>query len=211
MAIGAGTLLEITLVQSFLNSGEVLNVFQYEVGGSFGTSSAVDWAVSWWNHVKSTVRAICPSNASPFRSVKIREMDDPAGAYGEFSIPTGEWVGTRTPPGGDWLPQFVSAGFRMTVGTRATRPGQKRFAYLAEGDCDGTYIAPSYLTPFTAMAAVLVNDMTLGAPVAGGLLHPIVTRKDPASGAVTAWQRVTGAVVNPLITSQVSRKFGRGA
>jgi len=210
MAIAADSLIEITLVQSFLSANAALNVFQYEVGGSFGTSSATDWAHAWWNHVKTTYRLICSANASPFRYVRVRELNDPAGDYGEYAIPTGEWPGTRTPPAADWLPMFVNVGVRLAVATRATRPGQKRFTYLTESDCDGTYVGSGYSTALDNLMQVLAADMTLGAPVAGGLLHPIVTRKNPATGEVTAYQAVTGYIINNTVTSQVSRKVGRG-
>ena len=211
MAIGAGSLLEVTLVQAFLGNAQVLNVFQYAVGGSFGTVSAANWGEAWWNHVKTPMRAICSANASPFRAVRVREMEDPVGAYGEFGIPTGEWAGTRTPPAGDWLPMFVGAGVRLSVATRVTRPGQKRFSYLTEADCDGTLLLTAYSTLLNTLMTTLAANMVLGAPALAAELQPVVVRKDPTTGLPTASQPVTGYIISNNVTSQVSRKAGRGA
>src|SRR5205085_1995801 len=51
---------------------------------------------------------------------------------------------------------------------------------------------------------------TLGAPVATGVMQPEVG-KSVASGFPSVFQDVTGKVVNSNVTSQVSRKIGRGA
>lgn len=211
MAIGAGSLIEVSLMQSFLSGNSVMNVFQYLVQGTFGPAGASAVGEAWWNHVKDEYRAICTTNASPFRSVLVRELDDPAGAYGEYSIPTSEWPGTRPPPAGDWMPMFVTAGVRLTVDTRVTRPGQKRFSYLTESDCDGTYLSLGYSVPLGALMDVLTTELVLGAPVAGGSLLPIITKKDGATGAVLAHQPVTGYIINNAVTHQVSRRVGRGA
>jgi len=56
---------------------------------------------------------------------------------------------------------------------------------------------------------VMAAGMILGAPAALVQLDPIVTRKD-ATGAVTAHQPVTGFLIASQVTSQVSRKPGRG-
>lgn len=210
MAIGSGTLLEIVLKQSFLGGDAVYNTWTYECVGSIGAAPASAWAEAWWNHVKAAYRAICPTIASPFRAVTAREMDSPTGDYGEYSIPSSEWQGTRSPAGAEWLPSFNAVGVRLTVGTRVTRPGQKRFAYLMEGDSDGTYAQPSIITPINTLMSLMTGLLILGGPVGVGDLDPVVVRRDPTTGLPTANQPITGFVVDPTITTQVSRRVGRG-
>lgn len=210
MAIGALSLIEVTLVQSFLAANAVYNVFQYEVQGELGSPDATDWAEAWWNHVKATYRAIAPTGSAPFRSVIVRELDNATGEYGEFAIPTAEQTGTRADPGGDWLPMFVAGAVRLTVATRVTRPGQKRFSYLKEGDLDGQFLGVAYTTAVNALMVVLTSTMLLGAPALGSEIEPHVVRKSPTTGLPIAHQPVTGFLINPEVTHQVSRRVGRG-
>jgi len=210
MAIGSGSLIEVTCVQSFLGGNAVYNVFQYEVQGEIGSPSASEWAAAWWNYVKTDYRAIAPTISSPFRSVRVRELDSATGEYGEHAIPAAEQSGTRTPAGTDWMPMFVGVGVRLTVATRATRPGQKRFSYVMEGDSDGTYVAASYTVPLNALMVKLANSMTLGTPAVGSQIKPVVVRKNPATGLPIAHQDVTGFIINGQFVSQVSRRPGRG-
>lgn len=210
MAIGGGSLIEVGLHMAFLSNAAVYNVWQYEVEGTFGPSSASQFGEAWWNHVKDEYRAICSANASPFRTVLVRELNEPAGAYGEYAIPTAEWSGTRPAPAGDWLPSYVGVGVRLTVDTRVTRPGQKRFSFLTESDSDGTYVQTDYATRLATLMGVMSGQMVLGDPAVGATLNPIVVRKDPATGVVTAHQNISGYIINNALTSQVSRRVGRG-
>jgi len=56
---------------------------------------------------------------------------------------------------------------------------------------------------------VLTDPMALGAPAVGVVLAPHVVGLN-ADGTVRAAQPITGYVINNSVTSQVSRKFGRG-
>lgn len=210
MAIGSGDLIEVSLRGTQLGS-VVYNVFQYEVVVGLGSVTAAQYAEAWWNHVKTTMRGLFPTSYSGyFQSVLLRELNDPTGDYGEFAIPTAERAGTRSVGAADSpLPPFNAVGMRLTVSTRATRPGQKRFTCLAEADQDYDALQSGVISAANALGAVLTADMVLGAPAATATFRPIVVRKDNL-GAVTAYQRVTGYLVNSRPTSQVSRKFGRG-
>lgn len=210
MAIGVDSLVEVTLNQ-LLSGSVALNVFQYEVSGSIPVGGAVAIAEGWWNHVKTTTRALVVAGyGNVFRSVKIRELNNPTGDFAEFDIPTGEQAGTRSNPTQlEAVPPMMAAGARLTVGTRLTRSGQKRFGYLTENDSNGSALQSSYITLFAAWLNVITANMTLGAPAALTILDPIVCKKD-ALGNVVAHQEVVGYVINPYVTTQNSRKIGRG-
>ena len=201
---------EITLVQSRLNN-TILNVFQYNVANVPVGVSAAHIAEAWWNHVKTTWRAIMASNfGAYFMTVRVRELNNPTGAFADWNVPTGEQTGTRAPTAAPQsLPLFNAAGVRLLVGSRLTRPGQKRFYGLTETDSDEGALAAAYVTLLTAHMNGLVSLMTLGAPAATVTLEPIVTRKD-ASGTVINSQPVIGYLIAQQITSQTTRKAGRG-
>lgn len=211
MTIAADSLVEVTLNMLFDNQ-KVANVYQYNVLAATPVDSAEQYAAAWWNHVKGAYRGLCVSGAgSVFQSVVIRELNNPTGDLAEYAIPAGEQDGSRAAGSlGPFLAGFVAVGARLAVANRTTRPGQKRFLFLTEGDVAGPSVGATFIGLVEDILDLVTDDILLGSPAVGAAFQPIVTRKD-ATGAVTAWQPVTGYVVNPLLTSQVSRKVGRGA
>lgn len=210
MAITLGSLIEMTVVMRLL--GQVtLNAWQYQVDGSAFLVEPVQIAEAYWNHVKATYRGIISSAlGAAFQSVNILELNAPTGDYAEYPVPILERPGTRGVVGlGDPMPPFNAVGVRLTVGTRVTRPGQKRFPGLYEGDNNSGILGPEMTLVVNNLMAVMTEPMILGAPAATIVLNPVVTRRD-VSGAVTANQPVQGWVTNPNITSQNTRKIGRG-
>jgi hypothetical protein len=146
-----------------------------------------------------------------FRSVRVRELNSPTGDYAEFAIPPAERVGTRANPAGmDLLPPYVASGVRLVVGTRATRPGQKRFPFLVESDQSNGALGGHMFPIISVLMNAVDSDFTLGAPAALTELRPIVTRKD-AQGNVLAAQPWTTYLINTFVTTQNTRKYGRGA
>lgn len=208
MAIGIGVPLKITLVGSIL--GQVWNNVQWYVtdGAAFLTADAVGVGEAYWNDIKSLWRAtmaITPQLTTT--SIKVSEPG-PTGAFGEFAIPPGEQQGSRA-IASNLIPSFNGGGIRLTVATRATRPGQKRIVGATELDITEQSWEAGYLTLLNNVAPIFADTRVLGAPVATGTLAPIIVSLD-AIGNVTASQPVTGFVTNPYVTSQVSRKRGRG-
>jgi len=210
MAIGSGSLIEVSLIGQ-LAGGKFYNVFQYEVDPLPGGVTPVQLAEGWWNHVKATYRALYGSGAGNiFQEVKLVELDTPTGDYATFPVPVGERAGTRSAPSpGTFQASFMATGVRLTVGSRVTRPGQKRLPLVYEADNEGDALDPAWITLVNSWGAVVSAAMVLGSPAATATLYPKVVRKDLAGG-VLASQLVTGYLTNPRPTSQVSRKYGRG-
>lgn len=212
MAITAGKL-KIT-IRGLFNNQRMEVIQWYTAGGAaFLTADAVSVGEAYWNDIKADWRASHVNNSiDRTLSILVSEPGS-TGAFGEFSVPTLEQQGTRSISGlGGFLPTFVAAGFRETVATRTTRPGQKRMWGLMENDVgDNSEMLSGYTTLLAALALKFTENIVLGAPVATGVLVPIVCRVDRTTGAVTAQQDITGVVLNPNVTSQVSRKVGRGA
>lgn len=211
MTIGVGSLIEVSL-EMLMQGQQTMNVYQYEVVSWPGSVTPVQAAEGWWNHVKADYRAMCWTGyGSPFRAVRILELNNPSGDYATFDVPTAEQPGTRVVAGSpEMSPPFCAAGIQLTVGSRVTRPGQKRFPFLLENDMANGALTVVFTPLANALATTIVTSMVLGAPAALVDLLPIVTRKD-ASGAVIAHQPVGGYLLNPNVTTQNSRKFGRGA
>lgn len=211
MAIGIGVPLKI-VIRGRLVGQQFNNVCWFLTdGAAFLTADAVGVGEAFWNDIKATWRpAMAAVSSLQTESILVSEPG-PTGAFGEFAVPTGERTGTRDATGlGDFLPSFNAAGFRQTVATRTTRPGQKRIVGGMEADQGAGAWTLGYLALIDAIANKLSNPITLGAPVATGVLIPIVTRLNAAGSEVLANQEITGYVTNPNVTSQVSRKIGRG-
>jgi len=191
---------------------QVLNVYQYAVDVPLGEDDPVSLGNAWWNNIKSVYRAIpAAAMGDVFQSVIVRELNNPAGAYGQYAIPPAEKPGTRGAPAQqEQMPPFCAAAIRLVVGSRATRPGQKRIAYLTESDNMNGVLQSAFVALLQPLGVIISNDMTMGAPTLATVLHPIVCRKD-ASGVVTAHQKVVGYLISPYVSSQNTRKIGRGA
>ena len=211
MAIGVGSLIE-CVVNMRWQAQETLNVWQYEVDTIPGGTSAVQLAEAYWNHIKAPYRALqLASQPDTFISIRLRELNNVAGDYAEFDIPIAEKLGTRAnPTQAEILPPYTSAGVRLVVGTRLTRPGQKRVPFLVESEQNAGVLQAAFRALIVTQMNLMVAGMLLGAPAATATLQPIVCKKD-VTGFVTAHQDITGYVINGNVTTQNSRKFGRGS
>lgn len=210
MAITLGSLIRITMRGSNLAQA-AYNDFDYRVDGSAFLVEPVQIAEAWWNHVKTTYRGVVGTPFTDyFQSVTIRELDDPLGDYGTYNVPIGERAGTRS--GGTQstpMPPYVAFGMQLTVGSRVTRPGQKRVGGVMEADNASGALDATSLAAWNAFGAVISASMILGAPAATIVLNPAVVGLNP-DGTIRADQPVTGWLANTNLTTQNSRKFGRG-
>lgn len=211
MAIGAGSLVSLT-VGGLMDDQEVMNVYTYRVVGELGSPDPVHIAEAFWNEVKVVARPLVSVRwTQAFQFVRIRELDSLTGEYGEYSIPSGERPGSLGSGSDELLPTFVAAGFKLSVGSRVTRPGSKRFSGATEGALGDGFWTVSYRAQLDLMGAFLADSLNLIAPALGTELEPVVVRMNRVTGLPTANQPVVGYVLNVRPTSQVSRKVGHGS
>jgi hypothetical protein len=194
--------------------GQQIEVVQWyaPAGAAFLTANAVAVGEAYWNDIKALWRACHTDNGDDLTQSIFVAEPGATGAYGEFAIPGAEQQGTRPAADlGGFLPPYCAYAMRQTVSSRVTRPGQKRFWGLGESDNFAGAIGTAIFALYEALAPKFTDVITLGAPVATGTLAPIIVRIDRATGAVTASQNVDGHVTNSNISTQNSRKFGRGS
>ena len=189
------------------------NVQTYLVGGVSSVLFTMDQVLEGlWNDYKARFRALGSTSTvvNTFDSLLGQQVGG-ALQFAEFAIPTAEKAGTRAAgDDGEWLNSFSAVGVRQTVGTRATRPGQKRFPFLREGDVVGNAIVAGSLVAFNALGGAFSQVSVLGAPALGMALQPQVVHEPGLRDPVRKVQPVIGWVTNGNVTSQVSRKLGRG-
>lgn len=208
-----GTLLKIIVRYVYLNQN-CENVGWYTPGGAAFLTATMDGVLeAYWNDVKAAWHdmAYNDTTLNSIDSVLGYEMDGALG-YAEFPVPALERVGIRTVAAqGQPLPGTLAGAVRLTVGSTVTRPGQKRAPFIGEANISGNDLDPTYLARLATWGETYSNVRILGAPVATGILTPQVVHIDRETGAIGARQDITGQVVNPYASSQVSRKRGHGS
>jgi hypothetical protein len=196
-----------------VNAQKVEVVQSYAVAGAALLAvNCTQVAEALWNDVKVKWRAaVWDYTSYRFKSVFCEEIQGSLG-FGEYPIPAGEQPGTRGPAAGtDDFPPFVAAGVRLTVASRVTRPGQKRFWGANETDQMSGVWGATYLGLLNTLMANWVAARDLGAPAALVGVIPQVVSYDRITGLPTARQDVTGYLINTSVTTQNSRKYGHGA
>lgn len=210
----SGDKLQIALEMS--NWGQqTMNVWYYEVTSALTDVPVADIAQAWWNHVKTAYRAL--ANVAivqqAFIAVHVRDADNPTGEAASWAIPAIERNGTRAnpPTGGDAMPPYVAVTGRLGVGTRATRAGSKRFPFALETD----NLNGSVMAGFSGLCQDILTACTvgvvLGAPALAVDLVSVVRGVGASDPPVVTYQPVISTQVNPYMSTQNSRKFGRGA
>lgn len=211
MTFAAGDHVKIVVKQSFLNQ-LVLNVFHYEMVDS-GTLTAVALAQAFWDDIKAGWRGMVTTGVN-FNQVDVYDNDDPLGEFGSYAIPLAERLGVY---GALNFPPNIAYGFKLTVPTRVTKPGALRIVGIRTDGVDtgGTYQA-AQVTVVNTFRTAFINGFRPGAagtigglPVVYGAPHNASSRYPARETAV--YSPVTDIVLQPYITTQNTRKYGRGA
>lgn len=209
MALVADGVYQITVHGSVLGE-QVANVWYAQLSGSPAPGdNETMLGEAWWNHVKAEYRNVA-TTAYPtaFLSVAVEQCGTGVRGFGVYSIPPGERPGLRTVPAAEQpqtMPSFSAAGMRLNVGTRLTRPGQKRFWGLAEQDNNAGTLQSSAVTALVALGNRMMGTLTLGAPLALMTLFHVIRKSAPLDH-VNVVQPITTFSLPTTVRSQVSRR-----
>lgn len=205
--------IEITLSYTILGQQCLTRRLYTWDGVAVATATPETLGEAWWNHYKDAWRDLANTNVlnAQFLAVRVREVGGGL-VQGEYAIPTGEQAGTRDTSGlGAISPSYEAVGVRLTVASGVTRPGQMRVGFLCDADSNGNQVSSTFQELASDLADLYSQPNTLGAPVATGVITPVVARFGVDSNTIAASQPISGFVVNPFITSQVSRRYGHGS
>lgn len=181
-------------------------------GAAFLTATVLGVLEAYWDNIKTDWRAFHVTGADNRTISLFGREPGIGGAYAEFPIPTGEQQGTRSGVGGgDWMPPMNATGIKLVVGSGVTRPGAKRVWGMVEADQVSGVLQAGIVAVANMAATIFANSIILGAPVATGEMQGEIVRLDPTTQLVTVAQDVTGFIVKPNVTTQNSRKIGRGS
>lgn len=198
-----GDVLQILFEQELL--GQVIrNVFGYVVSVADPAATMEDVADRMIIEI-GDVQLTFQNNAVNAVLCTAKNLDNPD----EFQEVA--WVGSGGHASdGPVLPSYVAAGFKLLRGDVDTRNGSKRVAGIGEdvvsnNDWDGS-VGPAVLTYVDALAAtIFITPSTME-------IMPVIIGRDPITGQPDTGRiaPVIEAQANPQITTQNSRKAGRG-
>ena len=200
-----GDILEIVDRQT-TNPDVALNVYHYRLESGILVIDAADIAEFWWNDCNIVIRELQTSSIDHIR-VTCRNIDNSA-QYGEYLVPPAEQGGTYGT--GDTQARQAAAGIAFRPVTPDVRAGQKRIAGVPEAGSGQWGLWDSvYLGRMTDYADHLSSQLNSLAPAF--VLVPVIVGLPNDDRPTRVEVEIAGHVLNPYVTSQNTRKIGRGA
>lgn len=205
-----------------LSGQQVLNVYYYQVTSAveFETATVAEALATQFIEEYIPSVLILQSADIVHERVTVRNLFNISDWYtGSLSLPGTGWAGAQSTLG-----TFNAVGYKLDGDNHAVRNGAKRISALVEDSVTDGVITDSGLTG-------ALNDLgeAMAAPITDGLVTPlaafipvIVKRvaevisgvtnyRLPASLAEAVLSIVVGGVWDAVVTSQTSRKIGRGS
>jgi len=198
-----GDVIQIVTEQTLL--GQVIrNVFGYVVSLADPVTTVEEIADQFILQVAIVMLPMQTPEVSSV-GVSVRNLDNPE----EFIEK--DWVGVGTNvTSGPVMPSYVASGFKLLRSDVDTRNGSKRIAGLGEDEVtDNTWNNSGSATTLDFLDALA--DILFALPGLTEML-PVIIGRDPITGQPDTGRisPVLEAQANPLVTTQISRKAGRG-
>lgn len=200
---------------------EQLNVYFYEQRAALvpiGGNTAQFLASAWADQILPVVRS-CQGDDFLHTEVRVRNLFNASDAGSVVTAVRGNG-GNGT---SETMPGFNAAGLQLKTDNPAVRPGAKRIGGLSENAAaDGVFSGP-VLTALNNLADALPVPITGGVIIADDVFFPVVVKRVrsgeaggytyrlPESQGATVLGTIVEVLINLVVTSQVSRKIGKGA
>ena len=199
------------------NSGaETRNVFFYKASPTSSSATAASLRGGFMLSVMVDMRGILSTGWPVFKVVTLN-LFNPTD-WEEFNI-TPILAGTRT---GERAVQFLAVAFKSAKPASNQQPARKRFGYLSESDISSGAIVGggAFETALAALATELGQSIVVGgtqtyAPVIVKRIKyttdegNVAYRLPTALGEAVTYPAISW-VYDPIISPQITRKFGRG-
>lgn len=200
---------KVTDIQNWLGQ-LMLNVYFYQIQSAVSAPVAVDVANAIIGQLIPTIKHI--QTAGLVHSlVKTENLFDPSDVDEQVISIAGSSGGS-----GGAQPAFGAVGFRISSSNGALRSAAKRYAGLTENEVtDGVITDSGYIASLVDVQDVLTETLDEGiiptyVPVVVGRILDGGQYRLPTSLGEAVLGSLVEAIYNPLMTSQVSRKIGRG-
>jgi hypothetical protein len=198
MAVGDHYIIKV--FQTLLGQ-QVLNVYAYEV--TSGTLIASDVVIPFETHLLAPL-SVAQSTQLAIDTIEVVNLENPS----DFFIAASAIGGNE---GGDVMAPFVCYSALLRRASRAVRNGHKRWAGVPEGAVTAGHLESSFLA-IIETAALNCSTPVIGTSPAF-VLTPKIWRR-PKLGPPIVLQEffgIAGAVASQFVTTQNTRKIGRGS
>ena len=211
MPVSVGEILQARIMGTVLGQQFAVSQF-YRVTQDFAGATAPGVGFDVWRIFKVQWRAVQGTTAGFTTStVSIASVTDPTGIGGTYNIPAAEQQGTA-PRTGDAMPAFNAFGITLRGDSRIVRPGSRRIPFVLETDSTAGGLVASIDLELRVLAEKFVLPLLSDNIIIGEYAEPVlVGRTREGAWDFSRVQRITQSSINPWVTSQVSRKRGRGA
>lgn len=207
MSLPDGGLVRITMNQTHQGQ-QVRNVFWYRAEDAVGGDAVLGIAQTFWETVRTPWRAFLPSTILlTFDSVDVRYMDGDED-YATYVIPEAERQGTRGAGTAQLMPVFVAANITLNPANRKVRPASKRIGGLIETDNNANFLEAATRTLLGSVGTAFTATLASGGFI--DFLTPVVVGMPTATRPDRVLIPIVAAQVGRLVTTQNSRKVGRG-
>lgn len=192
--------------------------FSYRSANASLLASSVDLREAFFDDVIPLIAGVVVS-LTQFSRIDTLNLFDPAD-FDEYIYPSPAF-GTRT---GQSLPFFNAAAFKSQKPEAGQRPARKRFGYLSESDVQGQGLqdVSGYFAALDALAAQLGTNLTR---LTGTEYEPQIIKRikyttpsgkdayrfpNSPEEAEDGYFPAINWTWSNIVTSQITRKFGRG-
>lgn len=218
-----GDIYTVSVFQS-LSAQRVINVFFYRqfvpisVLGEGTVASAL--GVSFRNNVIPDWRSAA-INALTFDTIEVENLFDDTDVWTDVLAVTGNRAAPSGTPS-EFMPTFTALGVTLDGAGKQVRDGKKRFAGLWEGDSASGFTAAGVVAAYQPLLTRLSQDRDYGGVTGAGGFAPVVVARVremvadqeryrlPRTQLETVFKRITEAALSVIISTQNSRKFGKG-
>lgn len=188
----------------------ILNVYFYRLDTPVVGNAAQMLTASFIDEVLPDICAVQVSGLV-HNSVKAVNLFDESEAHEEIISEAGTYTSADT------MPNFNAIGIRLVGDNAAVRSGAKRYGGVSEDAAtNGVLDQTAMLTALAALAVQLAAGLPIGLDV--DALIPVIVQRIlvgteytlPTTQAAAVLSEITDALFNVDVTSQTSRKKGRG-
>lgn len=217
--MAVGDVYELVCEQLY-GTSHILNVFYYEqiavVVPLAGEPIAAILAQQWDNQVGSVMRTY-QSGDVVHVEVRCRNLFDDSDSG---SVPSAAGGGSTSD---DTTPPFVAASFKLFGDNPAVKNGAKRVVGIPEAYVsDGIITNAEYIGNLEDVADAFAKNVTAGSVILTDTWAPTIVKRIrsgtpgayeyrlPENVGETTLSRVSRVLLSLVLSSQVSRKYGRG-
>lgn len=193
-----------------LRGQEIINVWFYRQNITIGSSPAEALVDGYLAELLPVICAFQPADVL-HTEVEAQNLFNPSDKHVRGISEPGAY-------GLDPSSNFDAIGYALSQDNGAVKNGAKRFAGVADAaEEEGVITSVGYLALLAALAAVIPEPLAVGLT---DVFFPVIVKRVlegvgqyrlPETLSEAVYGSVTDAVFNPLVTTQNSRKIGRGA